>query len=115
MQIEKTIELKASASAVWDALTNPDLTKRYLFGCEAISDWKVVSPVSFSTESDGKRTVHVKGIIIAFAPNRCLAHTCVGAGFERNSRKQTTVTYALSTREDVTELSVTQRDFSDDW
>ncbi len=75
MRIEKTVTLQADASTVWDALTNPELTKKYFFDCEAISDWKVGSPLIFRTESAGQETIPVKGVITAIEPNRLLQHT----------------------------------------
>ena len=43
--VKKSIKINSSASKVWQVLTNPELTKQYMFGCEIISDWKVGSPV----------------------------------------------------------------------
>ena len=40
LQIVNQVEIKAPASSVWDALTNPAMTKQYMFGCETISDWE---------------------------------------------------------------------------
>lgn len=45
LQVKKTIILNAEISTVWDALTKPQWTKRYMFGVEVISDWKVGSPI----------------------------------------------------------------------
>jgi len=41
LSIKKTIEINATASKVWDTLTNPELTPQYMFDCELISDFKV--------------------------------------------------------------------------
>ena len=113
MQVKRAIEVRATAPMVWAALTKPDLTKQYFFGCEAVSDWRVGSPVSYSTVSDGKRTVHVSGVVKAYEPHRLLECTCVAAGFEGNPEKETTVTWSLSPRGDLTEVAVTQGEFHD--
>ena len=42
--VKKTITIKAEPAAVWDALTNPEKTKRYFFNCRVISDWKSRQP-----------------------------------------------------------------------
>ncbi len=42
MRLEKTVLLQADPSAVWKALTDPKLTSKYYFGCEAISDGRSV-------------------------------------------------------------------------
>lgn len=41
--IKNTITINAPITKVWDALINPEQTKKYMFGCEAVSDWKVGS------------------------------------------------------------------------
>lgn len=38
--IENTILINAPISVVWNELANPGETKKYMFGCEAVSDWK---------------------------------------------------------------------------
>lgn len=114
MQVEKTVTLRADASAVWDALTNPQLTKKYFFGCEAISDWKVGSSLIFRFELEGKEIIPVKGVITAIEPNRFLQHTCFASEFEDVPANHTTVNYTLASDGGVTEVSVTQGDFKDE-
>lgn len=113
MQVKKAIEVRATAPMVWAALTQPDLTRQVFFGCEVVSDWQVGSPVSYSTVSDGKRTVHVSGVVKAYEPHRRLVCTCVAAGFEGIPEKETTVTWTLTPRGDVTDIAFTQGVFHD--
>jgi len=35
---------------VWDALTNPSMTKQYMFGCETVSDWETGSELLWQGE-----------------------------------------------------------------
>lgn len=114
MRIEKTVKLAADAATVWEALTNPKLTRQYLFDCEALSEWKVGSPLIFRFEAEGEETIPVKGVIRAIEPNRFLEHTCFASEFEDVPDKHTIVTYTLTSHGDATELSVTQGDFSDE-
>ncbi len=44
---KSTITIHAPVSKVWEALINPDLIKQYLFGTQAISDWKVGTSPNF--------------------------------------------------------------------
>jgi uncharacterized protein YndB with AHSA1/START domain len=46
----KEIRINASVSKVWDALTNPEVIKLWLWedGLIVTSDWKVGSPIIFS-------------------------------------------------------------------
>ena len=53
--VKKTINVNTDTSQVWDALTNPDKIKEYLFGTETISDWKVGSPIIFQGEYQGQK------------------------------------------------------------
>ncbi len=41
------VSIDASTAKVWDALINPEQIKKYFFGTEAISDWKVGSTLIF--------------------------------------------------------------------
>jgi uncharacterized protein YndB with AHSA1/START domain len=109
--VEKSVTVKTDISNVWEALTNPEMTKKYFFNCEAISDWKVGSPIVFKMMTDGKEMVAVKGVITAIEPERLLEHTCFSPEFENEPSKHTTVSYKLSLENNVTELSVTQGDF----
>jgi uncharacterized protein YndB with AHSA1/START domain len=46
--------INASISKVWEALITPSIIKQYFFGTDAISDWKVGSPLIFKGEWQGK-------------------------------------------------------------
>ena len=39
------VEINAPVTKVWDALTNTKLIKKYMFGTEAVSDWKEGSKI----------------------------------------------------------------------
>ena len=41
-----SIEIKTPTAKVWQALIIPELIKQYLFGTEAISDWKAGSTIT---------------------------------------------------------------------
>ncbi len=56
----------------------------------------------------------MKGVITAIEPNRLLEHTCFSPEFENEPSKHTTVTYKLSSENDITNLSVTQGEFADE-
>jgi uncharacterized protein YndB with AHSA1/START domain len=112
LTVKKSVKLNADSRKVWDALTNPQLTKQYMYNCEILCDWKVGSPLIWKGAEDGK--VYVKGNIVSIDPGRRLQFTT----FDPNSEMQdtplnyTTVTYELSPQNGTTELTVTQGDFS---
>ena len=69
-----TTTINAPPSKVWDALTKPALIKRYLFGTEVTTDWKVGSPITYRGEWQGK-TYEDKGKILEIEPGKRLAST----------------------------------------
>jgi hypothetical protein len=40
-----TVTIDAPTSKVWEAITNPESIKQYLFGAEVIRDWRAGSPM----------------------------------------------------------------------
>ena len=55
LKVSKSIHINAKAEEVWDALTNPEKIKVYLFGTETITHWKVGNPIIFQGEYDGQK------------------------------------------------------------
>ena len=76
--VKKSIRLKADSAKVWDALTNPELTKQFMFGCEAISDWKPGSPLLWKGQVKGEDKIFVKGNIVSIEPRKKLQYTTFG-------------------------------------
>ena len=48
------VTIHAPIARVWDALVNPQMIKRYMFGATAVSDWKEGSPIVWKGEWKGK-------------------------------------------------------------
>ncbi len=113
--VENSILINAPASKVWDALTNPEQTKKYMFGCETVSDWKIGSPLLWTGNHEGKDMVFVKGIITDIQPDRFLSYTTIdpNSGVEDKPENYLTVTYDLKGTEQETILTVTQGDYSE--
>jgi uncharacterized protein YndB with AHSA1/START domain len=111
--IKNTITILAPASKVWDALINPEQTKKYMFGCKTVSDWNVESLLEWKAEIDGKDMVFVTGHIERIEPEKILVYTV----FDPNSTMENipenylTVTYQLIENEGQTKLNVTQGDY----
>jgi len=110
--VKKSIILNADTSKAWDALTNPELTKQYMYGCEVVSDWKVGCPLIWKGAEDGK--IYVKGNVISIEPGKRLQFTTFdpNSDLEDTPSNYTTVTYELSLEDGQTLLSVTQGDFA---
>ena len=112
--VKNSIVINASVAKVWDALVNPEQTKKYMFGCETVSDWKVGSPLLWRGEYEGKEMVFVKGAIVDIKPGKFLAYTTIdpNSTIDDLSENYLTVTYDLSVENGQTLFTVTQGDYS---
>jgi len=112
--VENTINIHAPAAKVWDALTNPDQTKKYMFGCETVSDWKQGSSLLWNMNHDGKEITAVKGVIRNIEPAKRLEYTVIdpNAGLADVPENYLTVNYKLEEKNGDTILSVSQGDYN---
>jgi uncharacterized protein YndB with AHSA1/START domain len=104
-----TILINASASKVWEALTDPDLIKQYLFGTEVTTDWQLGSPITYRGVWEGK-AYEDKGKILQIEPGKLLVSTFWSslAGMPDIPENYNTVRYELSSEGDETRLTITQ-------
>lgn len=107
--LEKSIDLNADVNKVWDALINPEKIKQYLFGTEAVSDWKEGSPLYFKGEWDGKEYLD-KGVITKIVPGKLFQYTYWSSfsGMEDVPENYANVTYKLSPEDGKTRLMIIQ-------
>lgn len=112
--VKNVITINASTATVWDALVNPVQTKKYMFGCETVSDWKPGSSLEWKGEYEGKEMVFVKGHIIEIKPEKFLSYTTIDphSNIDDVSENYLTVTYDLKPENGHTVLTVTQGDYS---
>ena len=113
--VENTIQIKASAAKVWDALTNPEQTKKYMFGCETVSDWQVGSSLLWRGQYEGADMDFVKGDIVSIEPNKLLVYTTIdpNSTIDDTSENYLTVTYRLTESENgATIFHVSQGDYN---
>lgn len=115
LYVNNEISINAPISKVWDILTNPEQTKKYMFGCETVSDWNPGSPLLWKGIWEEKEMVFVKGNIKKIEKEKHLSYTT----FDPNNpslvdkpENYTTVTYDLSESDGKTLLKVTQGDFA---
>ncbi|MDB5279150.1 MAG: hypothetical protein JWR61_4105 [Ferruginibacter sp.] len=111
--VKNNIIINAPAAAVWDALINPEQTKKYMFGCKTVSDWKVGSPLLWSAMYEGKETVFVKGTIVDIVQQKLLKYTVIdpNATMADIPENYLNVTYELSGPDGEVNLTVTQDGF----
>ena len=114
MIVKSTIAIKAPAAKVWDILTKPEETKKYMFGCETVSDWQAGSPLLWRGNFNGTELVAVKGYIITIEPGAYLEYTVIDPNNPEMPdvpENYLTVTYSLSEEAGQTILTVTQSGF----
>ena len=104
-----SITINAPASKVWEALTQPDLIKQYLFGTEVTTDWQVGSPITYKGIWEGK-PYEDKGKILQMEEGKLLVSTFWSAlsGKPDVSENYQTIRYELSADGDGTKLTLTQ-------
>lgn len=51
---KQTVTIAAPKSKVWEALTKPELVKKYFFGTTLETSWKKGDPIKFKGEWEGK-------------------------------------------------------------
>lgn len=113
--VKNKITINAPAKKVWDVLTNPEQTKKYMFGCETVSDWKPGSTLEWKGNYEGKEMVFVKGKIVNIIPKKLLVYTTIdpnNPAIEDKPENYLTVTYDLKEENGVTVLTVTQGDYN---
>jgi uncharacterized protein YndB with AHSA1/START domain len=68
---EVSVDIAAAAERVWQARTDPELTRHYFYGTDLLSDWTVGA--KWTSESDGH--VSLEGEIVESDPPRRLVQT----------------------------------------
>ena len=111
--VRNSILIQAEPALVWDALTNPAQTKKYMFGCEVLTDWEVGSPMHWQALYEGEEMVFVKGYILAIDPGVKLRYSVIdpNAEYPHTPENHLNVTYELVDYGARTELIVTQDGF----
>jgi uncharacterized protein YndB with AHSA1/START domain len=104
--------IKAPVTKVWEALTDPAIVKRYFFGSNLETDWKVGSPLYFKGEYDGK-SYRDKGVVQEFIPYKKLSYTYLSdwSGLQDTPENYLLVTYTVNEVPEGTELTVSQTNY----
>lgn len=104
-----SISIQASPAKVWDALINPAVIKQYMFGTEAVSDWKKGSTVVYRGEWEGE-PYEDTGIILEIEPDKRIVmdYSSSFSGDTDNPQNHRVLTYLLEAQDGQTVLTVTQ-------
>ena len=109
------IRINAPVSKVWEGLTKPEMIKQYLHGTEAISDWRVGSPLVFKGTWKGK-SYSDKGVILKIEKERLFQYSWLSSmsGLEDRPENYSIITYNLRPVDGGTELSLTQENVANE-
>ncbi|MBI5856887.1 MAG: SRPBCC domain-containing protein [Sphingobacteriales bacterium] len=108
----KTVTINALTSKVWDALTNPDIIKQWLFGTNVISDWKVGSPIFFTGTWQGT-AYKDKGTILQFEKEKVFQYNYWSgfSGLADSIENYSIINFSILPLSNGTQLSLTQTNF----
>lgn len=114
MIIHKEVSFSNSPKKVWELITNPELTKQYMFGSEVLSEWKLGSPITWEgIAEDGKTIVYVKGTITEIEAGEKVSFTMIDPNSDIPDipSNYVNLTYEVSPQNQGTLLTITQGDF----
>jgi uncharacterized protein YndB with AHSA1/START domain len=88
------VTIDAPEQKIWDILTQPEWTEKYMFGCRTICDWRAGSKLDWRGP-DG--VTYVTGFIEKIEPARLLEYTIVDATkpYAGDRAQHLHVTYSL--------------------
>ena len=101
--------INATTDKVWNALTNPAVIKKYMFGTTVISDWKEGSKIIWKGEWEGK-SYEDKGKILQLENQKRLqySHYSPLSGLHDNPENYHIVTIDLTKKVNETIVSLIQ-------
>jgi uncharacterized protein YndB with AHSA1/START domain len=102
--------IETTPEQLWEALTSSEFTKRYWFGTEVRSDWKVGSPFALVTNG----TTTDVGEVLEFDPPRRLSYTFHHVLSEAARKERPTrVVFQIEPHGKIVKLTLTHEDFED--
>ena len=104
-----SITINAPRERVWQALVSPEAIRQYMFGTNAVSDWREGAPIVWKGEWQG-RTYEDKGVILQFKPEHNLQYTHYSplSGVPDSPENYHTVTIELSGQGPQTQVTLSQ-------
>lgn len=107
--------IHAPIEKVWDALINPETVKKYFFGSNQETDWKIGSQILWTGEYEGTPYTD-KGVVLEFSPNKKLSYSYLSSwsGLEDKPENYLSVTYEVKPIKAGTELTITQSNYDEE-
>lgn len=103
--------LKAPIQKVWDVLTLPEFVKKWQFGSELLTDWKVGCTIRFRTEWEGK-VFEQWGVVLDVQTLRLIKYSLFAPrpDLEDKPENYFTMTYELTDENNGVRLRIIQED-----
>lgn len=107
--VKRSIIINALSAEVWKTITDPESIKKYFFGTNVKTDWKVGSPITYWGTFKGK-DYEDKGKITKVEKEKRLEHTHWSSlsGMEDLPENYFDIIYELEEKENHTVLAITQ-------
>jgi uncharacterized protein YndB with AHSA1/START domain len=108
---KSTIHVNASKQKVWDALTKPELVKKWQYGSDVLTDWKVGSEIRFRVEWDSK-VFEQWGKILEVIPNELIKYSLFfpRPDLEDKEENYFIMSYHISELENAVRLEIIKED-----
>ncbi len=115
LKLERVVFVNASLERVWEALVDPKLTKKYMFGCEVNSNWKEGSEIKWRGNFMGYK-VYIKGTILECRPLEYVRYSSFdpSLGYEDIPENYLYVSYKLIEKDGGTEVTFLSENFGND-
>ena len=115
MYIDISVNIMVSPDTVWNAITHPEITRKYMFS-DVVSSWKKGSYILWKGKnSDGNEIVFVRGIIQQIIPGKLLQYTLFdpNRGIPDLPHNYVVVRQELIQEAEGTRLQIHQGDYAD--
>ena len=105
------ITINAAAEKVFDALTQPELIKRWQFNRMLLTDWKTGSEIKFRTETNGKITEQW-GTVLELRTNELVKYNLFTPrpDLEDTIENYAVTSYVLTAKNGQTTVAIIQED-----
>jgi uncharacterized protein YndB with AHSA1/START domain len=105
--VKRKTVLRATPAEVWDALTNPEKTRKYFFHCKVFSDWEVGSTIRFVGRIFLIKKIEMTGTILEIIPQKLLKYSLNNTHTKEGTSSFSVVTDSLSYEDGKTTLVIT--------
>lgn len=104
--------LKTTEANVWQLLTDPQLTQRYMYNCQLHADWRVGGQAIWKAQDENSKWVeHVKAEVLVYSPHQHLAFYIKHQATEKRPEVISELHFHLEPETEGVMLTIRQGDF----